>query len=73
MEDVREKERGVEREEASGDGLSVDLVDLGDGFAATVECGYEMRCLHANYLHLVFCSMLSVLHFLIPILNLQSN
>lgn len=35
VEDGGEEERGrrVEREEASGDGLGVDLVELFDGFA----------------------------------------
>lgn len=55
MEDLREKERGVEREEASGDGLGMDLVDLCSSFAGAFESRYELGCLHAYYLHLCLC------------------
>lgn len=31
----------------------MDLVDLRSGFTAFLDDGYDMRCLHAPYLHLV--------------------
>lgn len=34
---MREEERGVEREEASGDGLGMDLVDVCNSFAGSFE------------------------------------
>lgn len=52
VEDGGEEERGrrVEREEAAGDGLGVDLVELFDGLAVFC-CAEEVRGLLAYYPH----------------------
>lgn len=41
---MREEERGVEREEACGDGLGMDLVDVCYSFAGSFESRYKVGC-----------------------------